>query len=58
VGLDGGLFDALVSWPGITACPWSAICAEGETFEPQAAMQLMADHAVRNVFLPPTALNG
>ena len=25
-------------------------------FEPQAAMQLMADHAVRNVFLPPTAL--
>ena len=25
-------------------------------FDPQAAMQLMADHAVRNVFLPPTAL--
>ena len=25
-------------------------------FEPQAAMQLMADHAIRNVFLPPTAL--
>jgi acetyl-CoA synthetase len=25
-------------------------------FEPQAAMQMMADHAVRNVFLPPTAL--
>jgi acetyl-CoA synthetase len=25
-------------------------------FEPQAAMQLMADHGVRNVFLPPTAL--
>jgi acetyl-CoA synthetase len=25
-------------------------------FEPQAAMQLMADHKVRNVFLPPTAL--
>jgi acetyl-CoA synthetase len=25
-------------------------------FEPQMAMQLMADHHVRNVFLPPTAL--
>ncbi len=25
-------------------------------FEPQAAMQLMADHRIRNVFLPPTAL--
>jgi len=25
-------------------------------FDPHAAMQLMADHAVRNVFLPPTAL--
>ncbi|THD64198.1 MAG: AMP-dependent synthetase [Bradyrhizobium sp.] len=25
-------------------------------FEPQAAMQMMADHAIRNVFLPPTAL--
>jgi acetyl-CoA synthetase len=25
-------------------------------FEPHAAMQLMADHAIRNVFLPPTAL--
>src|SRR6202035_733540 len=25
-------------------------------FEPQAAMQMMADHGVRNVFLPPTAL--
>lgn len=25
-------------------------------FEPEAAMQLMADHQVRNVFLPPTAL--
>ena len=25
-------------------------------FNPHAAMQLMADHAVRNVFLPPTAL--
>src|SRR5258708_29284218 len=24
--------------------------------EPQAAMQMMADHGVRNVFLPPTAL--
>ena len=25
-------------------------------FEPQAAMQMMADHHIRNVFLPPTAL--
>ena len=25
-------------------------------FEPQAAMQMMADHGMRNVFLPPTAL--
>ncbi len=25
-------------------------------FDPHAAMQLMADHAIRNVFLPPTAL--
>src|ERR1700728_2674348 len=25
-------------------------------FEPQAAMQMMADHGIRNVFLPPTAL--
>ncbi len=25
-------------------------------FEPQAAMQMMADYAIRNVFLPPTAL--
>src|SRR5258708_28928416 len=25
-------------------------------FEPVAAMQMMADHGIRNVFLPPTAL--
>ena len=25
-------------------------------FEPQAAMQMMADYGIRNVFLPPTAL--
>ena len=25
-------------------------------FDPHAAMQLMADHAIRNIFLPPTAL--
>ena len=25
-------------------------------FDSQAAMQLMADHKIRNVFLPPTAL--
>ena len=49
----GGLFDALFR-PGITACRWSAIARS--KFEPQAAMQLMADHGMRNVFLPPTAL--
>src|SRR6201747_1478917 len=27
-----------------------------QKFEPQAAMQMMADHGIRNVFLPPTAL--
>ncbi len=40
--------------PGITACRLSPIRAK--KFDPHAAMQLMADHHVRNVFLPPTAL--
>jgi acetyl-CoA synthetase len=49
----GGLFDALFpAWyHGIPVVGYRA-----RKFEPQAAMQLMADHGVRNVFLPPTAL--
>jgi acetyl-CoA synthetase len=49
----GGLFDALfAAWYfGVPVVGHRA-----RKFEPQAAMQLMADHAVRNVFLPPTAL--
>src|SRR5436189_3056757 len=48
----GGLFDALFpAWyHGVPVVGHRA-----KKFEPQAAMQLMADHAVRNVFLPPTA---
>ncbi|MGJ4954921.1 acyl-CoA synthetase [Bradyrhizobium sp. HKCCYLRH2015] len=49
----GGLFDALFpAW--YHAVP--VIGYRAKKFEPQAAMQLMADYAVRNVFLPPTAL--
>jgi acetyl-CoA synthetase len=49
----GGLFDALFpAWyHGVPVLGHRA-----KKFEPQAAMQLMADHGVRNVFLPPTAL--
>jgi acetyl-CoA synthetase len=49
----GGLFDALFpAWyHGVPVVGHRA-----KKFEPQAAMQLMADHAVRNVFMPPTAL--
>ncbi|WP_299811275.1 acyl-CoA synthetase [Tardiphaga sp.] len=49
----GGLFDALFpAWyHGVPIVGHRA-----KKFEPQAAMQLMADHKVRNVFLPPTAL--
>jgi acetyl-CoA synthetase len=49
----GGLFDALFpAWyHGVPVVGHRA-----RKFEPQAAMQLMADHRVRNVFLPPTAL--
>ncbi|HET7886743.1 MAG TPA: acyl-CoA synthetase [Bradyrhizobium sp.] len=49
----GGLFDALFpAWyHGVPVVGHRA-----RKFEPHAAMQLMADHAVRNVFLPPTAL--
>ncbi|CCE05119.1 Acetyl-coenzyme A synthetase [Bradyrhizobium sp. STM 3843] len=49
----GGLFDALFpAWyHGVPVVGYRA-----KKFEPDAAMRLMADHAVRNVFLPPTAL--
>jgi acetyl-CoA synthetase len=49
----GGLFDALFPafYHGIPVVGYRA-----RKFEPDAAMRLMADHAVRNVFLPPTAL--
>jgi acetyl-CoA synthetase len=49
----GGLFDALLpAWyHGVPVVGHRA-----KKFDPQAAMQLMADHGVRNVFLPPTAL--
>jgi acetyl-CoA synthetase len=49
----GGLFDALFAawYHGVPVVGHRA-----KKFDPHAAMQLMADHAVRNVFLPPTAL--
>jgi acetyl-CoA synthetase len=49
----GGLINALLAgwYHGVPIVGHRA-----RKFEPQAAMQLMADHAVRNVFLPPTAL--
>ena len=49
----GGLFDVLFpAWyHGVPVVGHRA-----KKFEPHAAMDLMADHAVRNVFLPPTAL--
>ncbi len=49
----GGLYNALL-------CAWyhgvPVVGGRAKKFEPQAAMQLMADHKVRNTFLPPTAL--
>ncbi len=49
----GGLFDALFpAWfHGVPMVGYRA-----KKFDPVEAMQLMADHKVRNVFLPPTAL--
>jgi len=49
----GGLFDVLFPalYHGVPVVGHRA-----RKFDPAAAMQLMADHAVRNVFLPPTAL--
>ncbi|MGJ4998191.1 acyl-CoA synthetase [Bradyrhizobium sp. HKCCYLS3077] len=49
----GGLFDALFpAW--YHAVP--VVGYRAKKFVPQAAMQLMADYQIRNVFLPPTAL--
>jgi acetyl-CoA synthetase len=49
----GALFDVLFPalYHGVPVVGHRA-----KKFDPHAAMQLMADHAVRNVFLPPTAL--
>jgi acetyl-CoA synthetase len=49
----GGLFDALFPalYHGVPVVGHRA-----KKFDSHAAMQLMADHAVRNVFLPPTGL--
>src|ERR1700722_6039503 len=49
----GGLINALfASW--YHAVP--VVGHRARKFEPQAAMQMMADLGIRNVFLPPTAL--
>ena len=49
----GGLFDVL--FPSLyLGVP--VLAHRAKKFDPEAAMALMADHAVRNVFLPPTAL--
>jgi acetyl-CoA synthetase len=49
----GGLINALLGgwYHGVPIVGHRA-----RKFEPQAAMQMMADYAIRNVFLPPTAL--
>jgi acetyl-CoA synthetase len=49
----GGLFDALFpSWYfGVPV-----LAHRARKFDPEAAMRLMAEHGVRNVFLPPTAM--
>jgi len=49
----GGLFDVL--FPSLyLGVP--VLAHRAKKFDPEAAMALMADHSVRNVFLPPTAL--
>ncbi len=49
----GGLINALfAAW--YHAVP--IVGHRARKFEPQAAMQMMADYSIRNVFLPPTAL--
>ena len=49
----GGLFDVLLpAWHhGVTV-----VARRARKFDPEAALRLMADQQVRNVFLPPTAL--
>ena len=49
----GGLINALFSawYHGVPI-----VGGRARKFEPQAAMAMMADHGIRNVFLPPTAL--
>ncbi|WP_341988861.1 acyl-CoA synthetase [Azorhizobium sp. AG788] len=49
----GGLFDVLFPtlYLGVPV-----LAHRAKKFDPDAAMALMADHQVRNVFLPPTAL--
>jgi acetyl-CoA synthetase len=49
----GGLINALLAgwYHGVPIVGHRA-----RKFEPQAAMQMMADYGIRNVFLPPTAL--
>jgi acetyl-CoA synthetase len=49
----GGLYDVLMpAWlHGVTV-----VAHRFRKFDPEAAMALMARHAVRNVFMPPTAL--
>jgi acetyl-CoA synthetase len=49
----GGLINALLAawYHGVPI-----VGGRARKFEPQAAMQLMADYGIRNVFLPPTAL--
>src|SRR5215475_5059465 len=48
----GGLFDAL--FPALYH-GMPVVGHRAKKFDPDAAMRLMADHGVRNVFLPPTA---
>jgi acetyl-CoA synthetase len=49
----GGLINALLAawYHGVPV-----VGGRARKFEPQAAMQMMADYSIRNVFLPPTAL--
>jgi len=48
-----GLVDCLLT-PLVFACP---VLAHRRRFEPSAALELIARHRVRSLFLPPTALN-
>jgi acetyl-CoA synthetase len=49
----GGLFDVLLpAWHHGVA----VVSRRARKFDPEAALQLMVDHGVRNAFLPPTAL--